>query len=231
MATTTCFIPILGKRIRVTKLDVCGNFPAVAAIDSYIATDGFITVTLKSVIESGQEIITRKADGSLCVNEKTADSFKRFDLDIEFCGVNPSLLAMVSNVTPYTIGTSIEGFSVPEGQINKMFALELWTGLSGQACVVGAASANGYLLLPFLQAGVLGDIKVDSSNAVSFSVTGAHTKGGNAWGLGPYKVVKNAAVDAVLPIALSPFDHLLLINTGVAPPASACGLMPMPALA
>src|SRR3546814_8726172 len=62
----------------LTALDECGNLPASGADDAVVATDGFISLTLTSEIEEGTEIITRKADGSLCVNERTSDSFKRF---------------------------------------------------------------------------------------------------------------------------------------------------------
>jgi hypothetical protein len=227
--TTHCFIPVLGKRLRATVLDACGVPPAAAAPDAWLATDGFISVALSSEVEDGTEIITKKADGSLCVNEKQADSFKRFTAEIEFCGVNPSLLAIVSNAEPYLDGTEVIGFTVPEGVIDKKFALELWTGLSGQACAPGAEEAGGYLLLPFLQAGVLGDITIDGENAVTFSITGASTKGGNAWGVGPYDVVLDTSAPAALPTALDPLDHLLLIDTGLAPPPSACDPQPMAA--
>lgn len=227
---THCFIPVLGKRIRATVLDSCGNFPASASVDAWLATDGFISLSLSSETEDGTEIITKKADGSLCVNEKQPNSFKRFTLEMEFCGVNPSLLSIVSNAEPYSNGTDdVIGFTVPEGAIDKNFSLELWTGLSGTACVPGAESASGYLLLPFVQGGVLGDITVDGENSVTFSLTGAYTKGGNAWGVGPYKVVGNPAT--VLPTALDPYDHLLLIDTEVAPPPSACDPQPMPTAA
>lgn len=222
---TKCFIPVLGKRIRVTSLDNCGNVPASATADSFIATDGFISVGLTSETEDGAEIITKKANGDLCVNEKLSDSFKRFTAEIEFCGVNPDLLGLVSNAVPYSDGTDVIGFTVPEGAINKWFALELWTGLSGANCDAGEAS--GYLLLPFLQAGVLGDITVDGENAVTFSLTGAYTKGGNSWGVGPYNVV-DTATPGPLPTALDSYDHLLLIDTDLAPPPSACALQPMP---
>jgi hypothetical protein len=230
--STHCFIPILGKRLRVTVLDECGAVPAPAAEDAWLATDGFITVTLSSEVEEGTEIITRKADGSLCVNEKLADSFKRFTVEMEFCGVNPSLLGFVSNAEPYSDGAiapgpDIIGITVPEGTLDKKFALELWTGLSGQACEPGQESAGGYLLLPFVCAGVLGDITIDGENAVTFSVTGAYTHGGNAWGVGPYDVVSDGLAAAPLPTALDPLDHLLLIDTSIAPPPSACDPQPM----
>lgn len=223
--TTHCFFPILGKMMRVTELDSCGI--PVAGTSMQVATDGFITASLSSEVEDGTEILVRKANGSLCVNEKLSDSFKRFTVEVEFCGVNPSLLALVSNAEPYEdYEGDIAGFTVPEGSFDKNFALEIWTGMSGQACVAGqTGEASGYLLLPFVTAGVLGDIEIGGEDAITFSITGASTKGGNGWGVGPYNVVMNDSVPsapAVLPTALDPFDHLLLIDTALAPPAGAC---------
>lgn len=233
--TTRCFVPVLGKRIRVTGLDVCGLTPAGGTVDSQLTTDGFITITLSSEVEDGAEIISRKASGALCVNEKNADSFKRFTVEIEFCGVNPSLLGFTTNAVPYAdYNGDVAGFTVAEGVIEKKFALELWTGLSGQACAPGAEEASGYLVLPFVQAGVLGDIAIDGENAVTFSMTGAYTKGGNAWGVGPYNVVFDGSTPPAagpLPEPLDPLDHLLLMDTGVAPPPDACDPGPMPSVA
>jgi hypothetical protein len=82
------------------------------------------------------------------------------------------------------------------------------------------------MLLPFVNAGVLGDVEVTGEDAITFSLTGAYTRGGNAWGTGPYEVLMNMGVPDVLPTALDPLDHLLLVETGVAPPPSACGFVP-----
>lgn len=228
--TTHCFIPILGKRLRITKLDSCGNPPAAGAADSVVVTDGFITLSLSSEVEDGAEIITKKADGSLCVNQKLNNSFKRFTIQIDFCGVNPSLLALVSNAIAYAdYNSDIAGFKVGEGSLVDRFALELWTGVSGSACLPGAAFSGGYIILPFVAGGVLGDITVDGENAVTFSLTGAYTVGGNLWGVGPYNVVNNAAsAPSPLPTALDPLDHLLLMDTSLTPPDSSCDPVLMP---
>lgn len=228
---THCFAPVLGKRLRATVLDVCGNVPASGTADSVVVTNGFVSVTLSAQVEDGTEIITKKADGSLCVNEMTSPSFKRFTAEIEFCGVDPGLLSVVTNAEIYEdyVNDPI-GFTVPEGTIDSKFALELWVGLSGTACATGGEEASGYMLLPFMNAGVLGDLTVDSENAVTFSMTGAFSKGGNGWGVGPYNVMQDENNDpAPLPTALDPLDHLLMIETMLAPPASACGLVAMPA--
>lgn len=215
---THYFTPILGKRIRVTDLDACGN--VITGEDNALSTDGFVTLNLSSEIEEGEEIIQRKASGALCVNEKMSDSFKRFTLEIEFCGVNPHLMAKTTNAEIYNDwAEDPSGFTVPEGEFNKRFALELWTGLSGVACQPGAEEASGYLLLPFVAAGVMGDLEVTGEDAITFSMTGAYTVGGNAWGVGPYEVLFNDEnAPATLPTALDPFDHLLMMDTGLAPP-------------
>lgn len=229
MATHT-FTPLLGKRIRATRLDECGRVPAPGTANSFLATNGFVSIKLSSETEDGSEIITRKADGSLCVNEKYSDSFKRFTLEMEFCEVNPSLLEIVSNAIPYNDHRGdVAGFTVPEGDMTEKFSLELWTGLANQACGDGDDEASGYMLLPFVQSGVIGDIEINGEDSVTFTLSGAYTKGGNAWGSGPYHVVYDTSGQAsALPTALDPADHLLLLDTGLAPPPSADDPQPMP---
>lgn len=223
--TTRCFTPVLGKRIRVVALDSCGNVPASGTADSMVTTNGFVTVTLSAEVEDGAEIITKKADGSLCVNEKNANSFKRFTVEVEFCGVDPGLLSLTTNAEVYeNYASEANGIVVPEGTIDKKFSFELWTGLSGAACDPNVEEASGYLLLPFVNAGTLGNIEVNGENSVTFSMTGAYTKGGNAWGVGPFDVLDDTGSAAPLPTALDPLDHLLLVETGIAPPPSVCGL-------
>lgn len=227
---TRRFSPILGKRIRVTTLDKCGAPPEAGTADSFVSTDGFISVDLSASTEDGTEIITKKADGSICVNERLAPSFKGFTMEIEFCGVDPALLSVVTNAEIYENADAIAaGIVVPEGTIDKRFAFELWTGLSGQACEEGVEEASGYMLLPYLQAGVLGNLTVNGENSISFTLTGAYTKGGNGWGVGPYNVIENSTGTAgPLPTALHPLDHFLLVETGIAPPPVGDGLEDMP---
>lgn len=222
MAKTHSYTPVLGKRIRVTPLDICGNFDKEK--HKPVATSGFVSVKLAAEVEDGTEITVRKADGSLCVNEKQSNTFKYFTVELEFCGVNPSVLDIVTNATKYLDHAGeTAGFRVSYGKIEKKFALELWTGLSGQACAADAEDASGYLLLPFITAGTVGDIEVTGEDAISFSMTGAVTKSGNAWGTGPYEVVKKpdaggVSAKAKLPAPLDPLDHLLMIDTALAPP-------------
>jgi hypothetical protein len=232
---TNCFIPILGKRIRVTRLDECCFPPEAETPDAVVVTNGFISVGLTTEIESGTEILTRRADGSICVNERTNDSFTRFTVDMNFCGVDPDLLSIMTNAQPYSdYDDNRIGVTVGEGELSGRYSLELWTGLANQPCEPGAEAASGYALLPGLSQGVwqIGDIAGDSE--IDFSLTGSFTTGGNGWGVGPYNIMlddSTPAEPAPLPTALDPGDHLLLIETGLAPPPGQCGAIPMPAAA
>lgn len=199
MATATkCFRPVLGKMMRVTVLGADGSVPAPATEDATLSTAGFISVKLSAEIEEGTEIIQKRADGALCINEKQPDAFKRLTVEIEFCGVNPFLLSMISNVDVYrdSNGTVI-GFTQPEGSITEKFAFELWTGLSG------GQKGSGYLLLPYVNGGVLGDLEITGEDAITFSITGAYTKGGNSWGTGPYEVIEGVGTNEVQTLTIT----------------------------
>lgn len=217
----SCFKPIFGKKIRVTALDECG-VPITAGPDvnnAVVITDGFAAVRIASEVESPTEILDKKADGSLCTNERTDASFKYFSLEIDFCGVDTELLSLMTNADAYEVAPGKSGFAVAEGDIRKRFAFEMWTGVSGSSCEPGVEANHGYLLLPFVSAGTVGSIEVDGENSVKFSMTGATTRGGNQWGTGPYPVLEGPdPAGDYLPIALGELDHLLMVQTGKAAP-------------
>lgn len=223
--STKCFAPIFGKRIRVSSMNSC-CLPVTGGSCAEIVTDGFISLSLSSEVEDGAEVITKKASGALCVNQKAPDGFKRFTLEMEFCGVDPDLLSFMTNLNAYPDWEGdIAGVTAYEGTVDKKFGLEVWTGLAGQACPtgVGVEEASGYVVLPCVNAGILGDISIDGENAVSFTMTGAYTVSGNSWDVGLHNVVLHDGVPDVLPEALLPTEPLLITQTGVAPPPSACG--------
>lgn len=223
---TRCFKPIFGKRIRLTRMDECcavATGPTDACLE--IVSDGFVSLSLSSEVEEGTEVVTKKANGDLNINQKAPDSFKRFTVEMELAGVDPDLLAFLTNMRPYldAAGDTV-GATAYEGVVNGKFGLEVWTGLSGQACAPGVEEASGYIVLPCVNAGVLGDVTIDGENAVSFSMTGAYTISGNQWGVGTQNVVlDDLSAPATLPTAIAPDEPLLILETGVAPPPHACG--------
>lgn len=196
--TSRCFTPVLGKKIRVTMLNEDGTVPAAGTSDVSLVTDGFVEIDLKSEIEDGDEIIQKTASGVLCVNELQPSAFKRFTVDITFCGVNPYLFTMITSADVYYDASgAVVGFSQPEGAITSQFALELWTGLSG------TKTASGYLLFPLMNGGTFGDLKIDGKDSIDFQVTGCYTEGGNSWGEGPYSVIAGAGTNATQTVTMS----------------------------
>lgn len=193
-----CFTPVIGKLIRVTALNEDGTVPEAGTVDASLVTDGFIEVDLTSQIEAGAEIVQKNSAGALCVNELQPSSFKRFTVDINFCGVNPFLLTMLSSAEVYLDASGdVVGFTQPEGEVTTKFALELWTGLSG------TKTASGYFILPLINGGTLDALKIDGKDTIDFSIKGAYTEGGNSWGTGPYEVMNGAGTDAVQTVSIA----------------------------
>ena len=215
--TTHNYAPLFGRRLRVTQVAGDGT---VTAAQKFFVTEGFVSVQLQAVTEDGAEIILRNANNQLCINEQLASTFKRLNVTVKFCGVNPLLLSWMSNAEAYQdYALNDAGFTLSEGEINGTFALELFTGLAGS---LNDQNANGYALLPFVKSGTIADIEVNGENAVDFTVQSMLSQSGNQWGVGPYNVVMNDAtppVPAKLPTALDPKTHFLLIDTAVAAPA------------
>jgi len=187
---TKCLSFVKGRRIRVTRLDGCGR--PVYGVDSQAVSSGFITVNFTANTTDSDEINVTNAAGEVCVYEASVTSLVGYGLEIQFCNVDPELLSLVTGqeVVLGPDGTTVIGFDVDTkvNLSNSRFALELWAGApTGDACTsANATGSYGYILLPFLSGGILGDFTVEN-NSVTFTVTGANTKEGNAWGVGPYK--------------------------------------------
>lgn len=212
------YTPVRGRVARITTLDKCGR---VTTSSKFTVSEGFISLKFAPNVEEGTEIVQKNFGGKICVNDTSPSEMKSISVELEFCGVQPSVVTALTNAQPYNDHAGdLAGFTLPSGRIEKMYALELWTGLSGASCASGADEASAYVLLPFCVAGVPSEISVESESAVTFGMTGSVTKDGSAWGAGPYDVVYNASNQpAPLPQALTSEDHLLIIDTGLAAPA------------
>ena len=226
---TKCFTVVRGKRLRITRLDECGNPPPDETPDSLVVTKGFITVELSAVVADGTEIEQMNANGDLCVSDRSRDQFRRWDLSLEFCEVDPAILGMITNVTvEEDYDGNVVGFRQPEGGTVDSFALELWTGVPGEDCAPGEDALYGYMLLPFVIGNTLGDITVENGNT-TFTAT-AHTRGGGNWDVGPYDVVPTDAENTPgrLDQPIGAGEHLVLRTTPIEPPPAVCGAQKMP---
>jgi hypothetical protein len=221
-----CYPILRGRRLRATRLDGCGT--PVLGPDSTVVTKGFISVALTANNEEGEEINVTNANGEVCVLDTPVPKLKNYSVEITFCDVNPALLNLMSGQPLVLNGTDTVGFRVNSDVDTAAsgFGLELWTGVASETCEVGSGTAYGYLLLPFLQGGTLGDFTVENA-AINFTLTGATTKKGSGWGVGPYDVVMDSGTPGPLATAINSGDHLHLERTTVAPPEADCDPQPL----
>lgn len=222
--TSTCYSMIRGRVMRVTKLDACGA--KVLGPTSTAISDGFVSVALAAQTDDGTTISVTNAAGNVCILDEPAPQFTGYEVTIEFCGVNPDLYSLITgqSVVFGSDGVTGKGFRMNTGvdADNTSFALEVWSNVPSSACQ-GGAVAYGYMLLPYVRGGIIGDFTV-ANDAVTFTLTGARTKDGTAWGVGPYNVQDGiAGVAGPLLVAAATLDHLIVFLTTIAPPASICG--------
>jgi|SRR6478752_3031313 len=219
-----CFSLVRGRSMRVTRLDGCGN--VVPGLDSSVVSDGFITVGLTAQTDEGTTISITNAAGKICILDEPCPKFLGYDISIEFCGVNPVLYEILTGQSGVEDGAGNSvGFRVNSGvdACDTGFALEIWSNVPTAACEPGSGVSYGYFLIPFVKGGIIGDFTI-GNDAVNFTLTGAASKDGSAWGVGPYDVVAADPGPGAGPLltAIDPKDHLHMQLTTVAPPEPDC---------
>ncbi|QUE25324.1 major tail protein [Microbacterium phage Fizzles] len=220
-----------GHTIRATSVDGCGR--VIYGEASQGVSDGFISVAWTANTVDTAEISQENARGQRCIYRRAKTSLTGYSVTITFCEVDPELFSLITgqrvildangNAVGFAINTDVD-----LGE--RGFALEVWTGSppSEDGCTNPNAQGRwGYFLAPFLKGGLLGDYSVENG-AINFTIQGATTEGGNAWGVGPYAVTLNAANQpGPLLEALLPNDHKQLIWVEVAPPEAFVGTRPV----
>ena len=220
---------VRGRTMRVTRADACGR--VVYGEFSHVVTGGFVSVAYTANTTESEEISVTNAAGEVCVFEPSKVEVSGYSVELVFCDVDPDVFTMITGQAIYldafgnTVGFTVDTNINLEGQ---GFGLEVWMGAANvDACAAGGTGKYGYLLLPYLKGGILGDFTVENGS-INFTITGASTRDGNAWGKGPHLVqLTNLSVPGPLVTALTPTQHLLLIQTEVAPPTAAVGARPV----
>jgi hypothetical protein len=226
--TSTCFTPFKIPRIRVTKLNSCGQ--VVTGSCSQVVSDGIISIEMTKNYEDREEFFVKNGDGQFCVRETNAPQLKWIDLVITMCNVDPDIVNLVASEPLYTDDSAAAvkiGWSTTEGSTaNVNFALEGWTRLSGSGVACTGGTQYGYVLFPWVVEGTIGDMTLE--NGVANFVVNARTHSNSLWGVGPYNVdlsdaagTLNNPIPMLTPI-LSTQHHRMFI-TRLAPPAAACG--------
>lgn len=214
------FALVRGRAMRVTRLDGCGR--VALGENAQVTTEGFISVGMTANNEEGEAISVTNAAGKLCISDEPSPQFVNYSVEVQFCGVDPELFTLMTG-QPLVLsadGTEVVGFRVnSKVKVDDSgFAMELWSSVPVAACDASGGASFGYMLLPFIQGGVLGDLTVENG-AINFTLSNASTKDGNEWGVGPYDVVRDAGGQAgPLNEALDPNDHYHMEVTSVQPP-------------
>lgn len=221
---TQCGTMARGRRMRLTRLDECGE--PVEGLRSTLVTSGFVLVTTTPNYQDPEEINQPNANGDPCITEQPNAALNWLDANIQLCNVDPDAFELITG-NPIVLNDA----TVPEAvgfRINQAltgtanFALELWSGVTGQPCA-GGTTRYGYWLYPWMLNAQIGEWSVQNA-ALTMQFT-ARTQIGSTWGVGPYDVRNDAVTPAPEPL-LTPIDdedHMHFEFTTLAPPAAACG--------
>lgn len=217
-----------GKRMRATLLN--GAAQPLVGDSSVVTTKGFITLTMTSNTEEGEAVNVVNAGGETCISEAPVPTWTGVAVEAEFCDVDFSLFEIL---TGQEVVLDADGVAVGITESTDVdmaavkFALEMWMGASTTAApATGSEGFYGYVLLPHLSGGVIGDVSL-ANGAITFTITGMQTKNGSAWGAGPHKVELVGGVPAVLSTPMKANDHRRIQIVEVAPPTVYSGATPL----
>jgi hypothetical protein len=225
---------IKGRVIRVTRLDACGR--PVYGDDNVVTSKGFISVALKATTNTTNEVLITNASGETIVREAAVTDLSGYSVEVTLAEVDPELLALVTNQNVvFDADGNASGFDI-DTQLSLTgsgVALEVWAGAPAtDSCDnVQSQGTYGYILLPFLQGGILGDFSI-LDGGISFILTGMNTTDGNHWGKGPFDVQLNPvnggpSVPGPLLTSVGSTIALRVLLVDVAPPVPVTGSRPL----
>lgn len=222
---TLCRPLARASRMRLTRLDECGA-PDPGPTGTLV-TDGFISVGSAPNYLDPEEITQLNANGDLCIDDQCNPQLRWLDLTIVMCQVNPDAFNIITGnplvvddaVSPNTVGFRIN--QALTGTVN--FAMELWSGVTGQSCAAGDVE-YGYWLLPYIVQARVGEWSVANA-ALTMTLT-ARTHADSQWGTGPTAYTVRADATTGTPerilTAIDDDDHVHFEIVTVPPPAAAC---------
>lgn len=220
---TECYAQVRGSVIRVTRLDACGDpVPGESAV---AVSKRISTITIDEVTEEGTSIRERNFGDELCVVDDAFTDVLGYTAEIALCGVDPNLITFMTGQPLVTNAAGdIVGFDAQSGiDLDSFgFSLEVWSRIAGSACDASGNRKWGYTVFPFLKGGRLGGFSFENG-AVQFTVSGAQTRDGNGWGVGPFDVDRDdTGQPSPLTTALDPNTHYRNIMVTLDPPTASC---------
>lgn len=125
MANNDCLPQVQACALRVAVLEGNG-VPSPGANNLYV-TDSFTQLQLTPVYEDGEEITQKNACGTVAVNYKGDDSFKRCDIEVTIVQQDPYLSAMLGDGSVLTSG-GLHGYAFPAigALTNPGVSIEVW---------------------------------------------------------------------------------------------------------
>lgn len=219
-------------RVRLTRLDACGN--PVEGACSVVTTDGAVSVGVTPTYLDADEIEQVNGAGELCISDRIPPQFKWDELAIVLCNIDPDAWNIITGQalvlddtapTPNTVGFRQQA-NVPVAN----FALEVWMKVTGAACTDPDEQPFGYWLFPWVTQGTVGEFTFE--NAALTLTLDAISSGDSPWGTGPdsYLVRRDATAGTLesLLTAIGPEDHMHFERVTAPPPDAVCGCTALP---
>lgn len=216
-----------GKMLRLTKLDACGEI--VTGAGASLVTKAFVSGTFTPSYQDAEEINVPDANGDICIADRGDPALQWIDIELVICTVDPTMVNLITGdplvvddaaPTPNTVGFRID----TDLSGSASFGLEIWSGITGQACTASGFPAYGYWLFPWVKDAQWGEIVVENG-ALTLTFTARAVIGGG-WDVGPYDVRRDATVPATLePLltAIGPTTAMHYEVTSAPLPTPACG--------
>lgn len=231
---TECDSLARGVRMRITRLNECGA--VVNGPNSTLTTKSMVSVTATPNYAEVQEISVLNANGDECISDRSKPALRWFDLSFIMCVWDPMFINMVTGdpivlddatPTPNTVGFSID--TAVSGSAN--FGLEIWSGITGQACDPSGNPKRKYWVLPWVKDAQWGEWLPAQNDAITATWTARAVPGGE-WGTGPYDdVLRSAVTPATLTPLLTPIgptEPMRSITTSAPLPTPTCGATVLP---
>jgi hypothetical protein len=127
MPAEICLPQVQACAIRVTQLDAAGS--PLGGASALYTSDALTTLTASPQYEDADEITEKNACGTVCVDYKGDDSFKRLDIDLTICTVDPYLHQLLSQSGDTLTDGEAIGFAYPPlgALVGDGISIELWS--------------------------------------------------------------------------------------------------------
>lgn len=214
--------------MRFTKVDSCGR--PIYGPTSTLVVDCFEKLEMNADLEDGEDIAPVTAAGNQCFYVPPKKLDRGYELVATLEKWYPNLPTMLNQNWLQVMDElgNVAGYQhIPTIDINRGVAVEVWESVFGAQCDVGSTGQWKYGVSPYSSNWSPADLEL--GNSARSDEWGGHTLGGNAWGVGPYNVRRNAStgVAGKLQTAMNPQSHHHSELVTLAPPVASCESQPL----